>query len=137
MALDVLIVDDEADIRELVAGVLSDDGYETRTAATSEEALAAFDERLPSLVLLDVWLRGSSMDGLELLKKMKARDANVPMIVFSGHGNIDTAVAAISSGAVDFLEKPFEAEKLLHLVARATETQRLRAENATLRALVG
>ena len=77
------------------------------------------------------------MDGLELLKKMKARDANVPMIVFSGHGNIDTAVAAISSGAVDFLEKPFEAEKLLHLVARATETQRLRAENATLRALVG
>ena len=137
MALDVLIVDDEADIRELVAGVLSDDGYETRTAATSEEALAAFDERLPSLVLLDVWLRGSSMDGLELLKKMKARDANVPMIVFSGHGNIDTAVAAISSGAVDFLEKPFEAEKLLHLVAPATETQRLRAENATLRALVG
>lgn len=137
MALDVLIVDDEADIRELVAGVLSDDGYETRTAATSEEALAAFDERLPSLVLLDVWLRGSSMDGLELLKRMKARDSNVPMIVFSGHGNIDTAVAAISSGAVDFLEKPFEAEKLLHLVARATETQRLRAENASLRALVG
>lgn len=137
MALDVLIVDDEADIRELVAGVLSDDGYETRTAATADEALMAFDERLPSLVLLDVWLRGSSMDGLELLKQMKARDTNVPMIVFSGHGNIDTAVAAISSGAVDFLEKPFEAEKLLHLVARATETQRLRAENASLRALVG
>jgi two-component system, NtrC family, nitrogen regulation response regulator NtrX len=137
MALDILIVDDEDDIRELVAGVLSDDGYETRTAATAEFALEAFDERLPSLVLLDVWLRGSSMDGLELLKLFKARDANVPVIVFSGHGNIDTAVAAISSGAVDFLEKPFEAEKLLHLVARATETQRLRAENASLKALVG
>ncbi len=85
MALDILIVDDEDDIRELVAGVLSDDGYETRTAATAEAALEAFDERLPSLVLLDVWLRGSSMDGLELLKLFKARDANVPFIVFSGH----------------------------------------------------
>jgi two-component system, NtrC family, nitrogen regulation response regulator NtrX len=137
MALDILIVDDEQDIRELVAGVLSDDGYDTRTAATAEAALEAFDERLPSLVLLDVWLRGSSMDGLELLKLLKARDANVPVVVFSGHGNIDTAVAAITHGAVDFLEKPFEAEKLLHLVAKATETQRLRAENATLRALVG
>lgn len=137
MALDILIIDDEKDIRDLVSGVLSDDGYETRSAGTAEEALAAFDERLPSLVLLDVWLRGSSMDGLELLKLFKARDSNVPVIVFSGHGNIDTAVAAISSGAVDFLEKPFEAEKLLHLVAKATETQRLRAENATLKALVG
>ncbi len=137
MALDILIVDDEDDIRELVAGVLSDDGYDTRTAATAEAALEAFDDRLPSLVLLDVWLRGSSMDGLELLKLFKARDANVPVIVFSGHGNIDTAVAAISSGAVDFIEKPFEAEKLLHLVAKATETERLRAENASLRALIG
>lgn len=137
MALDILIIDDEKDIRDLVSGVLSDDGYETRSAGTAEDALAAFDDRLPSLVLLDVWLRGSSMDGLELLKLFKARDSNVPVVVFSGHGNIDTAVAAISSGAVDFLEKPFEAEKLLHLVAKATETQRLRAENATLKALVG
>ena len=137
MALDILVVDDEKDIRDLVSGVLSDEGYETRTAGTADEALNAFDERLPSLVLLDVWLRGSSMDGLELLKLFKARDANVPVVVFSGHGNIDTAVAAISAGAVDFLEKPFEAEKLLHLVARATETQRLRMENASLKALVG
>ncbi|MGL5838482.1 MAG: sigma-54-dependent transcriptional regulator [Sphingorhabdus sp.] len=137
MALDILIVDDEQDIRELVSGVLSDDGYDTRTAATAKAALEAFDERLPSLVLLDVWLRGSNMDGLELLRLFKARDANIPVVVFSGHGNIDTAVAAISHGAVDFLEKPFEAEKLLHLVAKATETQRLRVENATLRALVG
>jgi two-component system, NtrC family, nitrogen regulation response regulator NtrX len=137
MALDILIVDDEEDIRELVAGVLSDDGYETRTAATADEALKAYDERRPSLILLDVWLRGSSMDGLELLKLIKGRDSNIPVIVFSGHGNIDTAVAAISQGAVDFIEKPFEAEKLLHLVARGTETERLRAENASLRAIVG
>ena len=110
MALDILIVDDEEDIRDLVAGVLSDDGYETRTAATADEALKAYDERRPSLILLDVWLRGSSMDGLELLKIIKGRDANIPVIVFSGHGNIDTAVAAISLGAVDFIEKPFEAD---------------------------
>ena len=137
MALDILIVDDEQDIRDLVAGVLNDDGYGTRTASTSEAALAALDERLPSLILLDVWLRGSSMDGLELLKAIKQRDKQIPVIVFSGHGNIDTAVAAIASGAVDFLEKPFEAEKLLHLVAKATETERLRQENASLKALFG
>ena len=137
MALDILIVDDELDIRDLVSGVLADEGYGTRTAATSDEALAALDERLPSLILLDVWLRGSSMDGLELLKAIKAKDRNIPVVVFSGHGNIDTAVAAISLGAVDFREKPFEAEKLLHLVSKATETERLRAENASLRARVG
>jgi two-component system nitrogen regulation response regulator NtrX len=137
MALDILIVDDEADIRELVAGVLADDGYETRTAATAEQALDAYDERRPSLILLDVWLRGSNMDGLELLKLIKQRDVHMPVIVFSGHGNIDTAVAAINHGALDFIEKPFEAEKLLHLVARGTETERLRAENASLRAIVG
>lgn len=137
MALDILIVDDEQDIRDLVSGVLDDDGYGTRTAATSEEALAALDERLPSLILLDVWLRGSSMDGIELLKAIKGRDPQIPVIVFSGHGNIDTAVAAIAQGAVDFIEKPFEAGKLLHLVSKATETERLRAENASLRARVG
>ncbi len=133
MALDILIVDDERDIRELVAGVLSDEGYECRTAAGSEDALAAIDECRPSLVLLDVWLHGSAMDGLEVLDEIKAREPELPVIIFSGHGNIDTAVAAISRGAVDFIEKPFEAEKLLHLVARATETERLRRENAQLR----
>lgn len=137
MALDILIVDDEQDIRELVAGVLSDDGYATRTAATADAALTELDLRLPSLILLDVWLRGSSMDGIELLKVIKERDHNIPVVVFSGHGNIDTAVTAIANGAVDFLEKPFEAEKLLHLVSKATETERLRQENASLRALVG
>jgi len=133
MALDILIVDDERDIRELVAGVLSDEGYDCRTAGDSQSALAAVDERRPSLVLLDVWLHGSPMDGLEVLDAIKAREPELPVIIFSGHGNIDTAVAAISRGAVDFIEKPFEAEKLLHLVARATETERLRRENAQLK----
>lgn len=133
MALDILIVDDERDIRELVAGVLSDEGYECRTAADSTSALAAIDERRPSLVLLDVWLHGSPMDGLEVLDAIKLREPDLPVIIFSGHGNIDTAVSAVSRGAVDFIEKPFETEKLLLLVARATETERLRRENAHLR----
>ncbi len=137
MALDILIVDDEQDIRDLVSGVLDDEGYGTRTASSADEALAALDERLPSLILLDVWLRGSSMDGIELLRAIKLRDPQIPVIVFSGHGNIDTAVAAIGHGAADFIEKPFEASKLLHLVSKATETERLRAENAALKARVG
>ncbi|GGD75676.1 nitrogen assimilation response regulator NtrX [Croceicoccus mobilis] len=133
MALDILIVDDERDIRELVAGVLSDEGYECRTAGDSSAALAAIDERRPSLVLLDVWLHGSPMDGLEVLDAIKQREPDLPVIVFSGHGNIDTAVSAVSRGAVDFIEKPFEAERLLIMVERATETERLRRENAQLR----
>ncbi len=133
MALEILIVDDERDIRELVAGVLGDEGYACRTAADSTGALSAIDERRPSLVLLDVWLHGSQMDGLELLDAIKAREPNLPVIIFSGHGNIDTAVAAVSRGAMDFIEKPFEAERLLLLVERATETERLRRENSRLR----
>ncbi len=133
MALEILIVDDERDIRELVAGVLGDEGYACRTAADSTAALAAIDERRPSLVLLDVWLHGSAMDGLELLDAIKAREPNLPVIIFSGHGNIDTAVAAVGRGAMDFIEKPFEAERLLLLVERATETERLRRENSRLR----
>ncbi len=133
MALDILVVDDEKDIRELVAGVLSDEGYECRTAGDSKSAIAEVDERRPSLVLLDVWLHGSPMDGLEVLDAIKAREPELPVIIFSGHGNIDTAVSAVSRGAMDFIEKPFEAERLLHLVERATETERLRRENARLR----
>ncbi len=133
MALDILVVDDERDIRELVSGVLSDEGYECRTAADSTAALAAIDERRPSLVLLDVWLHGSEMDGLEVLDAIKAREPELPVIIFSGHGNIDTAVSAVSRGAMDFIEKPFEAERLLLLVDRATETERLRRENTRLR----
>ena len=133
MPLDILIVDDERDIRELVAGVLSDEGYGCRLAGDSTAALAAVDERRPSLVLLDVWLHGSPMDGLEVLDEIKKREPELPVIIFSGHGNIDTAVSAIGRGAMDFIEKPFEAERLLLLVERATETERLRRENARLR----
>ncbi len=137
MALDILIVDDESDIRELVAGVLEDDGYEARGAADSDAALAAIADRRPSLVLLDVWLKGSRLDGLDLLDEIKRRDASLPVLMISGHGNLDTAVAAVRRGAADFIEKPFEAERLLHLVSRATETQRLRRENEALRAQIG
>ena len=137
MKLDILVVDDETDIRELVAGVLEDEGYETRGAADSDAALEAVATRRPSLVLLDVWLQGSRLDGLELLDELKARDPSLPVLVISGHGNIDTAVAAIRRGAVDFIEKPFEAERLLFLVQRATETERLRQEVASLRASAG
>lgn len=137
MALDILIVDDESDIRELVAGVLEDDGYEARVAADSDAALAAIADRRPSLVLLDVWLKGSRLDGLDLLDEIKRRDASLPVLMISGHGNLDTAVAAVRRGAADFIEKPFEAERLLHLVCRATETQRLRRENEALRAQIG
>jgi two-component system nitrogen regulation response regulator NtrX len=137
MALEILIVDDEADIRDLVAGVLEDEGYTARTAADSDAALAALDERRPSLVLLDVWLQGSRLDGLDLLDEIKRRDPTLPVLMISGHGNLDTAVAAIRRGATDFIEKPFEAEHLLLLVGRATETDRLRRENATLKAQIG
>jgi len=137
MALDILVVDDERDIRELVSGVLEDEGYQTRLAANSDAALEAVAARRPSLVLLDVWLQGSRLDGLDLLEEMKRRDPSIPVIVISGHGNLDTAVAAIRRGAADFIEKPFEAERLLLLVERATETERLRREVASLRESAG
>ncbi len=137
MALEVLVVDDEADIRELVAGVLEDEGYAVRSAADSTSALDAIDDRRPSLVLLDVWLQGSKLDGLQLLEQIKRRDASLPVLMISGHGNLDTAVAAIREGAVDFIEKPFKADRLLHLVGRATETDRLRREVANLRHQLG
>jgi len=137
MSLDILVVDDEQDIRELVAGVLEDEGYETRAAGDSDAALEAIAVRRPSLVLLDVWLQGSRLDGLELLEEIKRRDPSIPVLVISGHGNIDTAVAAIRRGAVDFIEKPFNADRLLLMVGRATETEQLRQEVASLRAATG
>lgn len=136
MTLEILVVDDERDIRELVAGVLSDEGYSCRTSGDSASALAEIDRKRPSLVLLDVWLHGSPMDGLEVLDAIKQREPDLPVIIFSGHGSIDTAVSAVSRGAMDFIEKPFEAEKLLHLVGRATETERLRRENIRLKSAV-
>ena len=137
MALEVLVVDDEADIRELVSGVLEDEGYAVRTAADSNATLDAVEERRPSMVLLDVWLQGSRLDGLQLLQEIKRRDPTIPVLMISGHGNLDTAVAAVREGAVDFIEKPFEAERLVYLVDRATETERLRREHAALKQQVG
>ena len=137
MALEVLVVDDEADIRELVSGVLEDEGYTVRTASDSAQTLDAVEERRPSMVLLDVWLQGSKLDGLQLLQEIKRRDSTIPVLMISGHGNLDTAVAAVREGAIDFIEKPFEAERLLYLVDRATETERLRRENETLRRQAG
>ncbi len=137
MALEVLVVDDEADIRELVSGVLEDEGYAVRTAGDSDSTLDAIEERRPSMVLLDVWLQGSRLDGLQLLQEIKRRDSTVPVLMISGHGNLDTAVAAVREGAVDFIEKPFEAERLVYLVDRATETDRLRRENEALRRKAG
>lgn len=137
MALDILIVDDEADIRELIAGILNDEGYATRTAADSERALAVMAERRPSLVILDIWLQGSRMDGLSLLAAIKASDPSLPVVIISGHGNVETAVTAIKRGAYDFLEKPFQADQLLNVVMRATEAERLRRENEELRERAG
>src|SRR3954468_20962110 len=137
MALEVLVVDDEADIRELVSAVLEDEGYEVRTAADSSATLDAIEERRPSMVLLDVWLQGSRLDGLQLLQEIKRRDPTIPVLMISGHGNLDTAVAAVREGAIDFIEKPFEAERLIYLVDRATETERLRREHAELKQQVG
>ena len=116
MALEVLVVDDEADIRELVSGVLEDEGYAVRTAADSSSALDAIEDRRPSLVLLDVWLQGSRMDGLQMLQEVKRRDPTLPVLMISGHGNLDTAVAAVREGAIDFIEKPFDDEALLSAI---------------------
>jgi len=133
MLADILVVDDEADIRELVGGVLSDEGYAVRTAANSEAALAAIKARKPNLLVLDIWMQGGGMDGLELLDLVKGLDADLPVLMISGHGNIETAVSAIKRGAYDFLEKPFKSDRLLLLVARALEASNLKRENRRLR----
>lgn len=133
MAADVLVVDDEADIRELVAGILSDEGYEVRTANDSESALAAIRARKPALLILDIWMAGGGMDGLELLDLVKTLDADLPVLMISGHGNIETAVNAIKRGAYEFLEKPFKSDRLLLVVERALEASSLRRENRRLR----
>src|SRR3989338_4624668 len=133
MSADVLVVDDEADIRELVAGILEDEGYAVRTAADSDQALAAIRARKPSLLVLDIWMQGGGMDGLELLDMVKALDADLPVIMISGHGNIETAVSSIKRGAYEFLEKPFKSDRLLLVVERALETTNLRRENRRLR----
>src|SRR5580692_2054191 len=133
MTGDVLIVDDEPDIRELVAGILADEGYSVRTAADSNEAVAAIRARKPSLLVLDIWMQGAGMDGLELLDLVKGLDRDLPVIMISGHGNIETAVSSIKRGAYDFLEKPFKSDRLLLVIERALEASRLRRENRRLK----
>ncbi len=133
MISDILVVDDEADIRDLVAGILQDEGYAVRTAKSSETALANIRARKPALVILDIWMTGGGMDGMELLGVLKDLDADLPVIMISGHGNIETAVSAIKKGAYDFLEKPFKSDRLLLVVQRALEAVDLRRENRRLR----
>lgn len=133
MSAEVLVVDDEPDIRELIGGVLEDEGYSVRSAATAEKALSVIAERKPDLVILDVWLQGSGMDGLEMLRYLNSIDPIMPVIVISGHGSVETAVTAIRRGAYDFLEKPFKADRLLVIVERALEAAALKRENTALK----
>src|SRR4051812_35597820 len=135
MASDILIVDDEADIRELVAGILQDEGYVTRTARDSDDALNAVGARRPNLVFLDIWLQGSRLDGLQLLDAVKQQHPDLPVVMISGHGNIQTAVAAIKQGAYDFIEKPFKADRLVLVAERALENLRLKREVRALKQL--
>jgi len=137
MAHDILIVDDEADIRVLTAGILEDEGYQVRTAADSTSALSAIEVRRPSLVLLDIWLQGSDLDGLGILKEIKKDHANLPVLMMSGHGTVETAVRAIKFGAYDFIEKPFKTDRLINLVTRSIEAAQLRRENEELKLRAG
>ncbi|MDD9333846.1 MAG: sigma-54-dependent Fis family transcriptional regulator, partial [Bartonella sp.] len=133
MVSDILIVDDEVDIRELVAGILDDEGYETRIACNSDEALAQISERVPKLIFLDIWLQGSRLDGLALLDEIKVQYPSIPVIMISGHGNIETAVSAIKRGAYDFIEKPFKADRLVLIAERTLENSNLKRELLELR----
>ena len=135
MASEILIVDDEADIRDLVAGILEDEGYTARTARNSDDALASIAARRPNLIFLDIWLQGSKLDGLQLLDILKAEHPEIPIVMISGHGNIETAVAAIKHGAYDFIEKPFKADRLVLVADRALETSRLKREVKQLKHL--
>ncbi len=137
MANEILIVDDEPDIRLLIEGILEDEGYTVRQAADSDAALAAFRMRRPSLVILDIWLQGSRLDGLGILKALMSEEPHVPVVMISGHGTIETAVAAIQLGAYDFIEKPFKSDRLLLIIRRALEAARLAQENAELRLRAG
>jgi len=135
MAAEILIVDDEADIRDLVAGILEDEGYKTRTARDADDALNAIAARRPNLVFLDIWMQGSRLDGLQLLEEVKKTHPDLPIVMISGHGNIETAVAATKLGAYDFIEKPFKADRLVLVADRALETSRLKREVKELKAL--
>ncbi len=133
MATDILIIDDEADIRELIAGILEDEGNGTRTAGDSDQALAAIRDRRPSLVILDIWLQGSRLDGLALLDAIREQHPDLPVVIISGHGNIETAVSAIKRGAYDYIEKPFKADRLVLATERALEASSLKREIRSLK----
>ena len=133
MASDILIIDDETDIREIVSGILSDEGHGTRTAADADTALAEIEKRRPSLVFLDIWLQGSRLDGLALLDEIKRDHVDLPVVMISGHGNIETAVSAIKRGAYDYIEKPFKSDRLVLVAERALEASKLRREVKVLR----
>src|SRR5687768_13096006 len=135
MAADILVVDDENDIRQLVSGILQDEGYSTRAAADSDSALSAITARRPNLVFLDIWLQGSRLDGLQLLDSIVQQHPEVPVVMISGHGNIETAVAAIKRGAYDFIEKPFKTDRLVLVADRALENSRLKREVKVLKQL--
>jgi two-component system nitrogen regulation response regulator NtrX len=130
---DILIVDDERDIRELISDILKDEGYATRLAGNSDDAMSAINAEAPALMVLDIWLKDSRMDGIDILKAVKRDNPDVPVVIISGHGNIEIAVAAIKQGAYDFIEKPFNIDQLLVVIRRAMETSRLRRENSSLR----
>jgi len=130
---DILIVDDERDIRELVSDILEDEGYTTRLAGNSDDCMAAINAESPALLILDIWLKDSRMDGIDILKSVKRDNPDVPVVIISGHGNIEIAVAAIKQGAYDFIEKPFNIDQLMVVIRRAMETSRLRRENSTLK----
>ena len=133
MASEILIIDDEADIRDLFAGILEDEGYETRTAANSDEALDAIAFRRPSMIFLDIWMQGSRLDGLGLLDVIKESHTDLPVVVISGHGNIETAVSAIKRGAYEYIEKPFKSDRLLLVAERALEASSLRRQVSDLK----
>ncbi len=133
MAADILVVDDEADIRDLVSGILEDEGHVPRTARDADEALRSIEERRPHLVVLDIWLQGSRLDGLEVLTQIKKQHPDLPVVIISGHGNIETAVTAIRRGAYDYIEKPFKADRLILVTLRALEASQLRREVKQLR----
>ena len=130
---DILIVDDERDIRELIGDILEDEGFTTRLAGTSDEAMAQINGEPPALLILDIWLKDSQMDGIDILKSVKRDNPDIPVVIISGHGNIEIAVAAIKQGAYDFIEKPFNIDQLLVVIRRAMETSRLRRENQKLK----
>ncbi len=130
---DILIVDDERDIRELISDILEDEGYATRLAANSDDCMAAINTEPPALMVLDIWLKDSRMDGIDILKTVKRDNPGIPIVIISGHGNIEIAVAAIKQGAYDFIEKPFNIDQLMVVIGRAMETSRLRRENTELK----